>query len=39
LTTGNPYHLSKTVRMAGAVVTVIVVITLTALFLAGAIHW
>jgi len=38
-TTGNPYHLSKAARMVVGVLAVIVVITLTALFLSGAIHW
>jgi hypothetical protein len=38
-TTGNPYHLSKAARMVGGVLAVIVVITLTALFFSGAIHW
>ena len=38
-TTGNPYHLSRPARMVVGVVSVIVVITLTALFISGAIHW
>jgi hypothetical protein len=38
-TTGNPYHLSKAARMVGGVLAVVVVITLTALFVSGAIHW
>ena len=38
-TTGNPYHLSKGARMVGGLLAVIVVITLTALFFSGAIHW
>lgn len=38
-TTGNPYHLSKTVRGAAAVLAIIMVIALTGLFVSGAIHW
>jgi hypothetical protein len=38
-TTGNPYHLSKGARMLGGLLAVVVVITLTALFLSGAIRW
>ena len=38
-TTGNPYHLSNGARMVVGVLAVIVVITLTALFFSGAIHW
>jgi len=38
-TTGNPYHLSKTVRILGGALAVVVVITLTALFFSRAIHW
>ena len=38
-TTGSPYHLSTTARMVVGVLAVIVVITLTALFFSGAIHW
>jgi hypothetical protein len=38
-TTGNPYHLSRAARMLVGVLAVIVVITLTTLFLSGAIHW
>ena len=38
-TTGNPYHLSRTVRMVGGVLAVVVVITLTALFISTSIHW
>jgi hypothetical protein len=38
-TTGNPYHLSRATRLVVGVLAVIVVITLTALFFSGAIHW
>jgi hypothetical protein len=38
-TTGNPYHLSRAARMLGGLLAVVVVITLTALFLGGAIRW
>jgi hypothetical protein len=38
-TTGNPYHLSTAARMVVGVLAMIVVITLTALFISGAIHW
>ena len=38
-TTGNPYHLSKAVRLVGGVLAVIVVIALTALFVGGFVHW
>jgi hypothetical protein len=38
-TTGNPYRLSKAVRMGGGVLTVIVVMALTGLFVGGFIHW
>ncbi len=39
VTTGNPYHMSKTARRAGGVLALIMVIALTALFLSGVIHW
>ena len=38
-TTGNPYHLSKGARMLGGLLAVIVVITVTLLFLSGAVRW
>ncbi|MEO5965716.1 MAG: hypothetical protein ABIR11_09650 [Candidatus Limnocylindrales bacterium] len=38
-TTGNPYHLSSWVRAAVGVLAVVVVITLTALFVGGLFHW
>ena len=38
-TTGNPYHLSKGARMLGGILAVVVVITLTVLFMSGAIRW
>lgn len=38
-TAGNPYHLSRAVRMVGGVISVILVIALTGLFVGGFIHW
>ncbi len=38
-TTGNPYHLSSGVRMVVGALAVVVVITLTALFVSGVVHW
>lgn len=38
-TTGNPYHLSKGARAVVGVLAVMVVITVTALFVGGVIHW
>ena len=38
-TTGNPYHLSRAARMVGGALALVVVISLTALFVSGAIHW
>ncbi len=38
-TTGNPYHLSGGVRMLVGALALVVVITLTALFVGGAVHW
>lgn len=38
-TTGNPYHLSRAARMLVGALALVVVITLTALFLSGAIRW
>ena len=38
-TTGNPSHLSKSARMLGGLLAVVVVITLTALFFGGGIRW
>jgi hypothetical protein len=38
-TTGNPYHLSKGVRGAAAVLAIIVLVALTGLFVSGAFHW
>jgi hypothetical protein len=38
-TTGNPYHLSKVVRGAAAVLALIMVVALTGLFVSGTIHW
>ncbi len=38
-TTGNPYHLSNGVRTLGGILVVVVVITLTALFVIGAVRW
>ena len=37
-TTGNPYHLSRAARTFLRIVAVILVITMTALFLRGLIH-
>jgi hypothetical protein len=38
-TTSNPYHLSKAARTIVGVLTVIVAIALTWLFVGGSIHW
>lgn len=38
-TTGNPYHLSRAARMVVGALALVVVITLTALFVSGAIRW
>lgn len=38
-TTGNPYHLSRGMRMLAGALVVVVVITLTALFVVGVVHW
>lgn len=37
-TTGNPYHLSRGTRTLLRIVAVILVVTMTALFLRGFIH-
>ena len=37
-TTGNPYHLSRGTRMLLRIVAVILVVSMTALFLRGFIH-
>jgi hypothetical protein len=39
VTTSNPYHLSKGGRVAVGVLTVIVAIALTWLFVGGSVHW
>ncbi len=38
-TTGDPDHPSKAARMAVGIVALIVVITLTGLFVSGSIRW
>ena len=38
-TTGNPYHLSRAVRGAAAVLAIITVLALTGLFVSGTFHW
>ncbi len=38
-TTGNPYHLSKTARMVGVALAVLVAVALTGLFAGGLIRW
>ena len=38
-TTGNPYHLSRLVRGAAAVLAIIMVVALTLLFVSGTFHW
>jgi hypothetical protein len=38
-TTGNPYHLSRAVRGAAAVLAIIALVALTGLFVSGAFHW
>ena len=38
VTTGNPYHLSRATRMLLRIVAVILVVSMTALFLRGLIH-
>ena len=38
-TTGNPYHLSKGRRTLFAIIALIVVITMTALFVLRVVHW
>ena len=37
-TTGNPYHLSKAVRGAAAVLAILTAVALTGLFVIGAFH-
>jgi hypothetical protein len=39
ITLGDPYHLSKAARVVLASVSVVLVITMTGLFLAGVIQW
>jgi hypothetical protein len=38
-TTGNPYHLSRAARIVVGALALVVVVTLTALFMSGAIRW
>ena len=38
-TTGNPYHLSRVLRAAAALLAVIAAVALTGLFVSGIFHW
>ena len=38
-TTGNPYHLSGAARIVVGALALVVVVTLTALFMSGVIRW
>ena len=39
VTTGNPYHLSRVTRIFLRIVALVLVITMTAFFVTGVIHW
>ncbi len=39
VTLGNPYHLSRGVRMLFKLAAVILAVSMTALFFRGLIHW
>jgi hypothetical protein len=39
VTTGNPYHLSRAMRIFLRIVALVLVISMTALFVTGVIHW